>query len=561
MKKIFLLFTAFFYFWIAISYNPADGLNKLEENFKPECYEYYKKINKENLNPREIYKIELDKTKNLVISQNGFILPYKYFGWHSKMYKYSNNLWLNNKYFSDYNYNTYHEINSKAQNEIILIFTKTLKKSSFDFVFRYHSSYYKPSFFIWNDLDNLDLISRQDIVDFSFKYLKIKFEPINQKKLLENIKIYELSFPQKNNTILLKSQYNSDIEFYSNFNCKNKDFSTKHKIQDYFSIDKNTKTLEINLEKNPKYNIYSKKDYDNDWVEDSLDNCKYIYNPKQRDRNWDWVWDLCSDDDKDWIIWNHDNCIYIKNSDQKDLNRNWVWDVCEFDKDKDSIFDSLDNCINIANPDQKDKDKDWIWDKCDNSIYYNPAQLDKNNNWIWDITEQKQKQLKKNDKDKDWIINWQDNCENVFNPDQKDIDQDWVWDACDNCKNIQNKNQLDLAWNWVWDICEDSDNDWIDWIKDNCINVANPNQKDDDNNGIWNLCEDKDGDKIIFVQDNCPYDYNPKQEDIDKDNKGDVCDLEDNRFIESNSSFFIIIVLLLVAVFLWAIYMMIRKLK
>jgi hypothetical protein len=37
------------------------------------------------------------------------------------------------------------------------------------------------------------------------------------------------------------------------------------------------------MQNNPKYNVYKKSDYDNDWVEDSLDNCKTKYNPNQKD--------------------------------------------------------------------------------------------------------------------------------------------------------------------------------------------------------------------------------------------------------------------------------------
>jgi hypothetical protein len=52
-----------------------------------------------------------------------------------------------------------------------------------------------------------------------------------------------------------------------------------------FSINKDTKIIEIKSETNPKYNVYSKKDYDNDWIEDESDNCKYKYNPDQADKD------------------------------------------------------------------------------------------------------------------------------------------------------------------------------------------------------------------------------------------------------------------------------------
>lgn len=567
MKKILTLIILSLFITSVNAMNPADWLKKIPDNFKSECYQNYNKIDKSkiwnNQNARyKTYKIDINKTKDLVITQYGFILPYKYYS-NNKLdiYNYSNSLWINNKYLLDFNKNTYKEINSKTQNTIILKFEKKLEKDNFSFVFNYQSDNYYPEYFISNDWNNWDKIKKQDIKNFSFNYLKIYFKSKIKENYLENIKIYELNFIKKSNTILVKSMYNSDIEIYSNFDCKIKDFNTAPLNYDNFYIDSNTKIIEIKSSKNPKYNVYFKKDFDNDWVEDEVDNCKYTYNPNQADTNWDWIWDVCSDIDKDWIKWEYDNCPNIYNPDQKDINRNWVWDICEFDKDKDSIFDKLDNCINKYNPDQKDIDGDWIWDVCDNSIYFNPSQLDTNNNWIWDITEKKEKQLKENDKDKDWIIDFKDNCINKYNSEQKDIDKDWIWDVCDNCVNYQNKNQLDYNKNSVWDICEDSDNDGIEWITDNCINIYNPDQKDDDNNWVWNICEDKDGDKILAVNDNCPYNYNPDQKDIDKDWAWDICDKKDNRYIESNSNFFIWLLIFIVLIFWWWIFIMIKKLK
>jgi len=407
----------------------------------------------------------------------------------------------------------------------------------------------------------LEYNKKQDIEDFSFKYLKIKFVSKDTQKFLENIQISELNFTKKSNTVLLKSQYNDDIEIYSKFNCKDKDFSMRAKNYDSFSIDSNTKTLIVNIEKNPKYNVYSKKDYDNDWVEDSLDNCKYRYNPNQKDSNGDGRWDVCSDDDGDGIIGFYDNCPYIKNPKQIDKNINNIWDKCEFDFDKDGIFDQLDNCRNISNPEQIDSDGDWIGDICDNSIYYNPRQLDKNHNGIGDVTEEKEKFLRENDTDNDGIIDFQDNCKTISNPNQEDTDKDGIGNMCDNCINIQNKDQWDFDKNGVGDVCEDSDKDGIEWLTDNCISIYNPNQEDSDNDGVWDICEDDDGDRVLFWEDNCPYKYNPDQSDIDGDSIWDVCDQWDNRFLESNKGIFIVLLVVIALLFGFGIYKMVQKIK
>ena len=568
MKKSIILFLIIL-FNLNLSYaiNPADWLKKIPDNFTPECYEYYNKIDKfevRNNSTNEkykTYKIDLNQTEDLVITQFWFILPYKYYSSLENSYKYEDNLWIASKYLTDFNFNTYKEINSKSENEIILEFDNYLEKNNFSFTFNYKTNNYSPIFYISNDGKSWDLLKKEDIENFSFKYLKIEFNSKTKESFLENIKIYELNFTKKSNTILIKSVYNDDVEIYSKYNCKDKYFSTKYLDYNLFTIDNNTKTIELKSEINPKYNVYTKKDYDNDWVEDNIDNCKTRYNPNQNDINWDGTWDVCSDDDNDWILWYYDNCIQIYNPDQKDINRNNVWDICEFDKDKDWVFDSLDNCINTPNPNQLDKDRDGIWDMCDNCKTYNPRQLDINNNSIWDVCEKEDEYLKENDDDNDSIINYKDNCKDTYNKDQLDSDKDNIWDVCDNCTNIQNQDQLDFNKNWIWDICEDSDNDWIEWLIDNCINIANPEQLDSDNDWVWDLCEDDDRDNIVFQNDNCPYIYNIDQMDIDKDGIWDKCDETDNRYIESNSNFFISLIIFITLAFFFWTYLMVRKLK
>ena len=587
MKKIILFMFLLFFYSNSFAMNPADYLAKVPVNFKWECYESYWKIDKsvvwDNNNKYQTYKIKSDKTQDLVFTQFWFVLPYKYYNDTKNNYDYKNNLWLNNNYFTDYNNNTFRELNSKEQNGIILTFYELPEKGNFSFIFDYSSNNYTPSFYISDNKTKWNLIKKQDLEDFSFKYLKIEFVANTKESFLENIKINELNFPKKSDTFLVKSFYNDDIEIYSSYKCRDKDFVTEALNYDNFPISKDTKIIEANIVENPKYNVYSKKDADNDWVEDENDNCKNNYNPDQSDINGDWIWDICSDDDKDGFIWYYDNCIQVYNPDQKDVNRNKVWDVCEFDKDKDMIFDSQDNCINTSNTNQKDDDGDGIWNVCDNCKSYNSTQIDLNQNGIWDVCEEIEKNLKENDFDKDWIIDFQDNCavspviysnlnlskeemfnldkKKYFNPKQEDFDNDWVGDLCDNCSKVQNNDQKDENQNWIGDICEDSDKDWIDWLRDNCINIANPDQKDSDNDWIGNSCEDDDWDNVLFANDNCPFAYNPDQTDIDSDKIGDSCDDKDNRYIESNSTFFIWLIVLITIIFLSWILLMIKKLK
>lgn len=164
------------------------------------------------------------------------------------------------------------------------------------------------------------------------------------------------------------------------------------------------------------------------------------------------------------------------------------------------------------------------------------------------------------DSDNDWISNLNDNCPKDYNPKQLDSSSNWIWDVCDdkdndniiwkldNCPIIYNPEQKDINKNWIWDACEiDSDKDWIFDSIDNCIKNYNPEQKDTDKDSIWDSC------------DNCIEKNNVNQKDIDKDLIWDSCDTKDNRFIESNKYFFIWLMLIVTFLFLFAIYVMIKK--
>ena len=59
-----------------------------------------------------------------------------------------------------------------------------------------------------------------------------------------------------------------------------------------------------------------------------------------------------------------------------------------------------------------------------------------------------------NDYDDDGVLNDDDNCPTVINPNQKDIDSDGVGDVCDNCVYVANPDQADLNENDIGDACE-----------------------------------------------------------------------------------------------------------
>jgi hypothetical protein len=574
MKKI-IIFILFVFISIDSSFAcKIQMLGKdIPSDFKINCYQQVW-----NLNPdilwvdlwndqkciwRNTFKINSPKKIDTFISWNE-IIPHKIYKELWNKIDYEIDMKWNINYLKDNNYKTYFTLDTDESKEINISFKEIIKAWTSEWFLEFESENYLSEYYIsidWEKYSKVDISGNWyylSLWDFDFKYIKISFVPKNKNIILrEKIKIVELNIKSTNYQYLVLTRW--DIKAYSNNICNNNFPNLSNDTSDYY-INNETRELNLELFDNPEYNTFINNDTDKDWIEDYIDNCKSIYNPFQKDKDWNWIWDMCSDDDNDGIIWEKDNCINIYNPDQKDINLNLVWDICEFDKDNDWIFDQLDNCINKANPDQKDTDNDWIWDICDNSIYYNPSQKDENQNGIWDITEQKEKQLKQNDTDSDGIIDYKDNCKEIANPKQEDSDKDWIWDLCDNSP-YYNPDQLDENKNWIWDISEDSDNDWIEWIEDNCINIANTDQKDTDNDWIWDLCEDDDSDNILAQNDNCPFVYNPEQIDIDKDWIWDKCDETDNRYIESNSTFFIWLLVFIVIIFGWWIFLMIRKLK
>ena len=168
------------------------------------------------------------------------------------------------------------------------------------------------------------------------------------------------------------------------------------------------------------------------------------------------------------------------------------------------------------------------------------------------------------DKDNDGVVDGEDNCPFVFNPEQEDFDLDGDGDQCDpdddgdkvadeedcapyddsvypeaeescdgadnNCNQQIDEGFPDTDEDGIADCVDtDKDGDGIPNSLDNCPDLFNPPQADLDGDGKGNDCdEDLDGDGVANLVDNCLDAANPGQENEDADALGDICDDDDD---------------------------------
>ena len=91
------------------------------------------------------------------------------------------------------------------------------------------------------------------------------------------------------------------------------------------------------------------------------------------------------------------------------------------------------------------------------------------------------------------------------NPCDPDDDDDGLLDVEDNCRLVVNPDQLDTDNDGRGDVCDsDDDNDGVSDSKDNCSLTVNTDQLDTDGDGLGDLCDDDDdGDGIKDEFDTC----------------------------------------------------------
>ena len=185
------------------------------------CFRLSGNIEQGKVSPEETFWVQTSATDIFAYqwgTQLSILPPTKK---ESKVMDYKINLEGNTQLLKDDDFFTTLSINPEINNEILVTFDKKVSGGDFYFVMSQSSNFYLPKFYISEDGENFGLIDHYRIKDYSFKYVKIVFEPKPDKtaKQKEVIYIGEIMFKENISTFAVKAISRDPVDIYSQYDC------------------------------------------------------------------------------------------------------------------------------------------------------------------------------------------------------------------------------------------------------------------------------------------------------------------------------------------------------